>query len=454
MANREILLDLIACVTGDEKGEFLPLDDSYENLQAFYREKVHEKLNELNKSTDLSGYTFEPSNTFFICDGLVDMHPFSKKDIDILLETKVNPYTDKKFSEEGLYNLQKIKEYFRGEFSNWGGLLELLESLDGNKELDRKDIELLKKKIIKIENTKSSHKLCDIIQSLGSPTDGELAYLNSPVLDGLYMWCTIGDIDNLIAMQMLVEKGVQFSLSMSAAVGHIHTVEILLKNGAEKKEIDKAFLSASRNGHTNIVKLLIENGADASNEQALRNAVEYGHAEVVEILLESVKNHYTSLELAIKNGHQKIIKLILERPMTREILNSRLIGMSGHGTPGIVKFLLEKGADIHTQNDAPLQQACFYGNTDIVRILLENGANVNADNGVSLQIVCGNESVEIVEMLLEHGAQTHFNNNEAMRIAVRRGNRKIINLLRAAGSPNVPYSRAIDSDSSSDSDDD
>ena len=320
MANEkgEILKDLIACVTGDEKGEFLPLDDSYENLQAFYREEINKKLTEIEINKDLSNSIFKPNETFFICDGKI-MHPFSKDDISILLNTKTNPYTDKKFSEEGLRNLQKIKEYFGGKFANWGGLLELLETLDENALLGREDssiadIEILKKKIIAIENSKTEKELCEIIQTLGSPKDGELAYLNSPVLDGLYMWCTEKDTNNFTALQMLKERGVDFSIDDIVRNNRINLLKILFEN-TDTGHVDLALQleRAAYFGYTEIVKLLLKNGAEDFTF-ALRNAAKYGHIEIVKLLLESQRyireDESNALYWASKKGHTEIVNLL------------------------------------------------------------------------------------------------------------------------------------------------
>lgn len=379
MDNREILLDLIACVTGDEKGEFLPLDDSYENLQSFYREEVNKKLRELGKTMDLSGYTFEPNSTFFICDGIIDMHPFSKKDIDILLETKVNPYTDRKFSENGLENLKKIKEYFRGKFSTWGGLLELLESLDENTMLGREDIDMLKNKIIAIENTKTLDQLCETVKFFDPKENNYLAYLNSPVLDGLYMWCTEGDANNSIATQILLDR-VILNLFEAVKEGKINIVKLLLKDDdTTKDDIDYAALLASKYGQTKILKLLLENGADV-------------HA-----------NDEESLRLASVKGHTETLRLVLTKsPFEIDNLN-RALAMAS-----------EKG------------------HIDVVKLLLENGANAQGRAGMALMAASRNGRTEVVRLLLENGAQIHDEDDETFQVAVERGYNEIVELLRAA----------------------
>jgi ankyrin repeat protein len=59
---------------------------------------------------------------------------------------------------------------------------------------------------------------------------------------------------------------------------------------------------------------------------------------------------------------------------------------SEKGHTEVVRLLLEKGADVHTNNWA-LRWACYVGHTEIVRLLLGKGADVHADNNYALRRV-------------------------------------------------------------------
>lgn len=386
--DQEILKDLLACVTGDEKGEFLPLDDTYENLQAFYREEVHKKLSELDKSTDLSGYTFEPNSTFFICDGLIDMHPFSKKDIDILLETKVNPYTDKKFSEEGLQNLRKIKEYFGGKFTHWGGLLELLESLDGNKELDREDIEILKQKLMDLENAKTQEEICANIDFFVSPlhtnwagVDPEknnyLTYMNSPLLDGIHLWCAKNILLNKETYGFLEKRNVKIDMKEQIENGYTQTIKVILEMGLfNKKDIKAALFLACKSGRLDMVKLFFEKANIKSEYKnlALKEAVSYSN--IVKFLLENgaTDSHGRALGYACSLKAVNSVRFLLEKISYPEniltvVLNDTLEEAEDETFNDIAFLLVEHGARITGEI---FITAVDDNNTEFVQFALQN----------------------------------------------------------------------------------
>ena len=50
----------------------------------------------------------------------------------------------------------------------------------------------------------------------------------------------------------------------------------------------------------------------------------------------------------------------------------------------MVKYLLEQGADIHTQGDGALINAARNGHLDIVKYLVEHGADIHSNNDEAL----------------------------------------------------------------------
>jgi ankyrin repeat protein len=126
-----------------------------------------------------------------------------------------------------------------------------------------------------------------------------------------------------------------------------------------------ATIVAAACGHVNILRLLIAHGANAWVRlgQPLSDASEIGHTEVVRILLDAMGDMTgrDDLELALKSACR-------------------------NGHLGVVRALIDRGADIHTETDAPLRFASFNGHWDVVKFLLDNKANVHADNGRTLQL--------------------------------------------------------------------
>ena len=104
----------------------------------------------------------------------------------------------------------------------------------------------------------------------------------------------------------------------------------------------------------------------------------------------------------------------------------------------IVKFLVEKGADINVQDRegyTALIWAARYGHMDKVRYLVEREANVNVRNNfgyTALLWAAINGEMDKVKFLVEHGADINIHNSEdntALMRAVRRGNMDIISYL-------------------------
>jgi len=80
-----------------------------------------------------------------------------------------------------------------------------------------------------------------------------------------------------------------------------------------------------------------------------------------------------------------------------------------HGKTEFVKYLLDAGADVHADDDAALQWACYEGHTEIVKILLDAGADVHAENDFALQTASYNGHTEIVKILKDHIAKEKKN---------------------------------------------
>ena len=71
----------------------------------------------------------------------------------------------------------------------------------------------------------------------------------------------------------------------------------------------------------------------------------------------------------------------------------------------VVKYLVEKGADIHAANDYALRYASFNGHLDVVKYLVEKGANIHAVDDYALRYAADNGRLDVVKYLVEKGAR-------------------------------------------------
>ncbi|XP_030076298.1 ankyrin repeat and SAM domain-containing protein 1A isoform X3 [Microcaecilia unicolor] len=218
--------------------------------------------------------------------------------------------------------------------------------------------------------------------------------------------------------------------------GHKDVVEVLLRNDAVTNVADckgcYPLHLAAWKGDAHIVKLLIHQGPSLTkvneqnaleirelkkygpfdpymnaknndNETALHCAAQYGHTDVVKVLLEELtdptmrNNKFeTPLDLAALYGRLEVVKMLLNAHPNLLSCNTKkhtplhLAARNGH--KAVVRVLLDAGMDINyqTEKGSALHEAALFGKTDVVQILLAAGIDVNIKDNrgrIALEIV-------------------------------------------------------------------
>ncbi|ROL23505.1 Ankyrin repeat and SAM domain-containing protein 1A [Anabarilius grahami] len=126
------------------------------------------------------------------------------------------------------------------------------------------------------------------------------------------------------------------------------------------------------------------------NETPLHCAAQYGHTQVVQLLLEELtdptmrNNKFeTPLDLAALYGRLEVVKLLLSAhpnllsSNTKKHTPLHLASRNGH-LP-VVEVLLAAGVDINyqTEKGSALHEAALFGKTEVVQKLLNTGIDVN-----------------------------------------------------------------------------
>jgi len=111
-------------------------------------------------------------------------------------------------------------------------------------------------------------------------------------------------------------------------------------------------------------------------------------------------------------------------------LNSLLADAAKAGELGIVKYLKEHGANIHSFDDYALGLASYNGHLSVVKYLVEQGAYIHAGDDDALRLASANDHLSVVQYLVEHGANIHARDDLALRWASEYGNTSVADYLR------------------------
>ncbi len=143
-------------------------------------------------------------------------------------------------------------------------------------------------------------------------------------------------------------------------------------------------------------------------------------------------NKDKGLRWASANGHLAVVKYLVERGADIHTDNNIALSFaSENGHLPVVKYLVKNKADIRADNDYALRHASEYGHLPVVKYLVERGADIHALNDDALRIASYNGHLPVVKYLVEHKANIHANNNEALRNASIKGHLKIVKYLKS-----------------------
>lgn len=158
------------------------------------------------------------------------------------------------------------------------------------------------------------------------------------------------------------------------------------------------------------------------------------------------------------NDDQEEVKALIDRrvdPNYQDLDNpdTPLYAASANGHLGMVKLLLDKGANVERLAWAPgiypLCAAATNGHVEVVKLLLENGASDGDQNKLeptALMLAAKSGHMDIVEILLNKGSDInasdgHLGSGTALSQAVERGHLDIVKLLMSRGAGLDPKRR-------------
>jgi ankyrin repeat protein len=292
-------------------------------------------------------------------------------------------------------------------------------------------------------------------------------------------------------------------LLVAARNGAHVMVGVLLKYGAnftvKNSNDDTAIHVASRAGHFRVVWMIFhERGSDileleGNNKQTpLLAAAANGKTDIFHFLLDKGaydgaldEDDNAAIHLASKFGHSQVVEIIFKARGTKclelrgDYERTPLLAAAANGKVEVVKFLLDKGADIWAQDrgtydaihrasqfghlavieklyeaagtkilevrgkyqQTPLLTAAVNGKIEIVQFLLDKGASIMARDryeNTALHLASWGESIGIVKLILEKEPDLLDLRNEheetaLLSVASRQAGFEILKYLHSKG---------------------
>ncbi|XP_019336452.2 ankyrin repeat and sterile alpha motif domain-containing protein 1B isoform X7 [Alligator mississippiensis] len=198
-----------------------------------------------------------------------------------------------------------------------------------------------------------------------------------------------------------------FPLHLAAWRGDVDIVKILIHHGPSHSRVNEQVRRCPFSTlHSRTSMSSLQNN---ENETPLHCAAQYGHSEVVAVLLEeladpTIRNNKleTPLDLAALYGRLRVVKMIIKAYPNLMSCNTRkhtplhLAARNGH--KAVVQVLLEAGMDVscQTEKGSALHEAALFGKVDVVRILLETGIDAYIKDSLGRTVL---------DILKEHPSQ-------------------------------------------------
>ena len=192
--------------------------------------------------------------------------------------------------------------------------------------------------------------------------------------------------------------------------GKLEIVKFLVENGANINSQISPLITASKHGHLEIVKYLLDQGINinyniGSNACcgviALNKAAINGHLDIVKVLVErcdlDITNIANVIDYATTKGNLEIVKYLIEHyNVNIEITNAMQKALFGYHMD-IVNYLLEKGANLHFQNDYMFRLAIYQGNLKVLKYMIEHGSDIHYDNDYLHKTIHAKNFVDIID---------------------------------------------------------
>ena len=99
------------------------------------------------------------------------------------------------------------------------------------------------------------------------------------------------------------------------------------------------------------------------------------------------------------NNYLPSINILKGKKVSKDILDLMMSIMAKEGNVKGVKMFLERGADIHAENDRALRWASAGSKLEVVKYLVSKGADIHAENDMALRWASRMDRLDVVNYL-------------------------------------------------------
>jgi ankyrin repeat protein len=258
-------------------------------------------------------------------------------------------------------------------------------------------------------------------------------------------------------MTLLVERGAVVDAHNNVAIrtaceqGNWVNMRYLLSVGADVHvNNDAILLQAIKANCPDIVKELTDTFHATPTGHHLETAVQYCPSVVSFLLQKGVNprsgsnqfmiNYGFRLDVsmaffaAVKCNNIDVVRNLVDagaEPNARDNEALFLAADTDVDDTTVLRYLLDKGCDIHAHNDSALRTAVRKNHIDKVAYLVSKGANVcaNDDEAIIMSVSGYTFDKNMFKLLVKHGANIHARNDTVLAIAAKRGHRWVVDYL-------------------------
>ncbi|AAV51153.1 putative ankyrin repeat protein [Acanthamoeba castellanii mimivirus] len=177
--------------------------------------------------------------------------------------------------------------------------------------------------------------------------------------------------------------------------------------------------------------ILMDIDIRAGNDNAMIIAAQKGNLEIVKFLVESGANVKSqdncAVRLASEFGHLDVVEYLYKSGANvKADGNYAITWACKNGHLPVIEFLTSVGADIKAAQNLPIKMAAIGGHLNVIKYLVDRGANISTDNDYVFNIACRNGHTDLAEYAVSLGADIFSDGCYGIDHAIRYNHYKIV----------------------------